>query len=98
MLFERGIDRNKQGDTRFTGDAVAQEVDGFDMQVGCINSLADAHGGFVPLNICKGALHRFLHRAFDTTRKAQLTSAWRAADLDAVQSYLALIINRCCIH
>ena len=65
VLLHRRVDGHNQGDPGFARHPVVQEVNGFDMEIGRVDLLADPHLHLLALQIGEGPLDRLLHWPFN---------------------------------
>ena len=93
-LLTRRVDGDDQGDPRFAGDTVAQQVDRFDVEVGRVHLLSDAHLPLLALEVGERPVDRLPHRPFDAPCDLQLARSRRATDLQAIEPDLALVVHR----
>ena len=68
ILPERRIGCDEKGNADLGFNAVAKQVDGFDMQIRCVQITRDAELGLLCLDIAECALNRLFHSPRDTAR------------------------------
>src|SRR5208337_284876 len=71
--LQRRVNGDHQGNPCFARNVIAEEIDGFNVEIGDVDLLPNAQLHLLAHQICEGPANRLAHQSFDSTRDLELT-------------------------
>src|SRR5207249_4334052 len=94
----RGEHGHNESDSAITRDAVLQEIDGLDVEIGCVEVVSNPQTDFIRLQVSKRSLYRVSRCALNSAGKFQFPGSRSASNFDSAQADATFTINAGCVH